>query len=100
MFTYFGDDLFGSIKYSRSRLREKNYAKWIVFSVDGKKIEYEYFITSDIFLYLKMVSTKFYCGYDEDIYISAWAEYGNLTSDRLKEMELDFLDAMVIFFLI
>lgn len=42
-----------------------------------------------------MVSTKFYCGYDEDIYISAWAEYGNLTSDRLKELELDFLDAMV-----
>lgn len=50
---------------------------------------------SELFLVSMMVSTKFYCGYDEDIYISAWAEYGNLTSDRLKELELDFLDAMV-----
>ncbi|XP_063698491.1 protein CNPPD1 [Culicoides brevitarsis] len=49
---------------------------------------------SELFLVSMMVSTKFYCGYDEDIYISAWAEYGNMTSDRLKELELDFLDAM------
>lgn len=42
-----------------------------------------------------MVSTKFYCGYDEFIYVSEWAEYGNMTVDHLKELELDFLDAMV-----
>lgn len=41
-----------------------------------------------------MVSTKFYSGYDEDVYISEWAEYGHLTVDRLKALEIDFLDAM------
>lgn len=44
-----------------------------------------------------MVSTKFYCGYDEYIYVSEWAEYGNMAVDELKELELDFLDAMVHF---
>lgn len=42
-----------------------------------------------------MVSTKFYCGYDEYIYLSKWAEYGNIDVDELKELELDFLDALV-----
>lgn len=41
-----------------------------------------------------MVSTKFYCGYDEDIYLSAWAESGNMSVDHMKELELEFLDAI------
>lgn len=41
-----------------------------------------------------MVSTKFYCGYDEDIYLSAWAESGNISVDHMKELELEFLDAI------
>jgi len=49
---------------------------------------------SELFLVAMMVSTKFYCGYDEYIYLSEWAEYGNMTVDYLKELELDFLDAM------
>jgi len=49
---------------------------------------------SELFLVSMMVSTKFYCGYDEDVYLSAWAEYGSITLDHLKELELDFLDAM------
>lgn len=41
-----------------------------------------------------MVSTKFYSGYDEEVYISEWAEYGNMAVDRLKALEIEFLDAM------
>lgn len=41
-----------------------------------------------------MVSTKFYSGYDEEVYITEWAEYGNLAVDRLKALEVEFLDAM------
>lgn len=41
-----------------------------------------------------MVSTKFYSGYDEDVYITEWAEYGNMSVDRLKALEIEFLDAM------
>lgn len=49
---------------------------------------------SELFLVSMMVSTKVYCGYDEDIYISAWAEYGNMTTDEMKTLELDFLNAL------
>lgn len=42
----------------------------------------------------QMVSTKFYSGYDEDVYITEWAEYGNLAVERLKALEIEFLDAM------
>ncbi|XP_049276844.1 uncharacterized protein LOC125760607 [Anopheles funestus] len=49
---------------------------------------------SELFIVSMMVSTKFYCGYDEDIYLSAWAEYGNMTADQMKTLELEFLDAM------
>lgn len=41
-----------------------------------------------------MVSTKFYAGYDEEVYITEWAEYGNMAVDRLKALEIEFLDAM------
>uniref|UniRef100_A0A182LWL3 Protein CNPPD1 n=1 Tax=Anopheles culicifacies TaxID=139723 RepID=A0A182LWL3_9DIPT len=49
---------------------------------------------SELFIVSMMVSTKFYCGYDEDVYLSAWAEYGNMTPDQMKVLELEFLDAM------
>lgn len=41
-----------------------------------------------------MVSSKFYNGYDEDVLLTDWAEYGNLTNDQLKKIELDFLSAL------
>uniref|UniRef100_A0A182T8H6 Protein CNPPD1 n=1 Tax=Anopheles maculatus TaxID=74869 RepID=A0A182T8H6_9DIPT len=49
---------------------------------------------SELFIVSMMVSTKFYCGYDEDVYLSAWAENGNMTPDQMKALELEFLDAM------
>lgn len=42
-----------------------------------------------------MVSTKFYSDYDEtDVYISNWAEEGELTVERLKQLEIQFLNAI------
>lgn len=41
-----------------------------------------------------MVSTKFYCGYDEDVYVSEWAEGTTMTAARLKQLELEFLCAL------
>lgn len=41
-----------------------------------------------------MVSTKFYCGYDEDVYLSDWAEQGDISQDHLKQLELEFLCAI------
>lgn len=49
---------------------------------------------SELFIVSMMVSTKFYCGYDEDIYLSAWAESGNISVNHMKELELEFLDAI------
>ncbi|XP_055600307.1 protein CNPPD1 [Uranotaenia lowii] len=49
---------------------------------------------SELFIVSMMVSTKFYCGYDEDIYLSAWAKSGNMSVDHMKELELEFLDAI------
>uniref|UniRef100_A0AAG5DGI2 Protein CNPPD1 n=1 Tax=Anopheles atroparvus TaxID=41427 RepID=A0AAG5DGI2_ANOAO len=49
---------------------------------------------SELFIVSMMVSTKFYCGYDEDIYLSAWAESGSMTPDQMKALELEFLDAI------
>lgn len=48
-----------------------------------------------IFASLQMVSTKFYCGHDEEVYISDWAKEGNITEERMKELEIDFLCAIV-----
>lgn len=42
-----------------------------------------------------MISTKFYAGHDEEINLSDWAEDGNISEDRLKELELEFLCAIV-----
>jgi Cyclin len=50
---------------------------------------------SELFLVSLMVSTKFYCGHDEELYISDWAEYGNISAERMMEIELEFLSAMV-----
>lgn len=41
-----------------------------------------------------MVSTKFYCGYDEDVYLSDWAEQGEISQDHLKQLEIQFLCAI------
>lgn len=42
-----------------------------------------------------MVSTKFYSDYDEtDVYISSWAEEGEVTVERLKQLEIQFLNAI------
>lgn len=49
-----------------------------------------------IFVYnLQMISTKFYAGHDEEIYLSDWAEDGHMTEKRLKKLELEFLCAIV-----
>lgn len=41
-----------------------------------------------------MVSTKFYSGYDGDfIYAKEWAEYGNISTERIQQLELEFLSA-------
>ncbi|XP_055904081.1 protein CNPPD1 [Eupeodes corollae] len=49
---------------------------------------------SELFIVSMMISTKFYSGHDEEIYLSDWAEDGNMTEDRLKQLELEFLCAI------
>lgn len=42
-----------------------------------------------------MVSTKFYSDYDEtDVYVRDWAEEGEVTVERLKQLEIQFLNAI------
>ena len=41
-----------------------------------------------------MVATKFYSGHDEDVSLSDWAEYGNMTHEQLVQVELEFLSAL------
>jgi len=42
-----------------------------------------------------MVSAKFYSDYDEtDVYESVWAEEGQVTMERLKQLEISFLNAI------
>ncbi|XP_013098756.2 protein CNPPD1 [Stomoxys calcitrans] len=48
----------------------------------------------ELFIVSMMISTKFYAGYDEDIYLSDWAEDGNMSEERIKELELEFLSAI------
>lgn len=48
----------------------------------------------ELFIVSMMVSTKFYCGHDEEVYISDWAKEGNITEERMKELEIDFLCAI------
>ncbi|XP_037807492.1 uncharacterized protein LOC119600960 [Lucilia sericata] len=48
----------------------------------------------ELFIVSMMISTKFYVGYDEEIYMSDWAEYGNISEDKLKQLELNFLCAI------
>jgi len=47
------------------------------------------------YIYLQMISTKFYSGHDERFYLEDWASEGHMTEERLKEIELEFLSAMV-----
>lgn len=44
---------------------------------------------------LQMISTKFYAGHDERFYLEDWAKEGNMSEDKLKQMELEFLTAIV-----
>ncbi|XP_017152121.1 protein CNPPD1 [Drosophila miranda] len=56
---------------------------------------YGYRITpQELFVVSLMISTKFYAGHDEKIYLEDWAKEGNMTEARLKEMELEFLSAI------
>ncbi|XP_073824021.1 uncharacterized protein [Musca autumnalis] len=48
----------------------------------------------ELFIVSMMISTKFYAGHDEEIYLSDWAEDGNMSEERLKELELEFLCAI------
>ncbi|XP_067621443.1 protein CNPPD1 [Eurosta solidaginis] len=48
----------------------------------------------ELFIVSMMVSTKFYAGYDEEIYLSDWAEDGHMSEKRLKKLELEFLCAI------
>ncbi|XP_016970890.1 protein CNPPD1 isoform X2 [Drosophila rhopaloa] len=48
----------------------------------------------ELFVVSLMVSTKFYAGHDERFYLEDWANEGNMTEQKLKEMELEFLSAM------
>lgn len=50
---------------------------------------------TELFLVSMMVSTKFYSGYDEDIFVSSWTDFGKISIERMKELELDFLNAIV-----
>ncbi|CAD6997531.1 uncharacterized protein LOC101461354 [Ceratitis capitata] len=48
----------------------------------------------ELFIVSMMISTKFYAGHDEEIYMSDWAENGHITEKRLKKLELEFLCAI------
>ncbi|XP_070139659.1 protein CNPPD1 isoform X2 [Drosophila kikkawai] len=48
----------------------------------------------ELFVVSLMISTKFYAGHDEQFYMEDWAKEGNMTEDRLKKMELEFLCAI------
>lgn len=48
----------------------------------------------ELFIVSMMISTKFYVGHDEEIYLSDWAAEGNMTDERLKQLELEFLCAI------
>ncbi|XP_011182154.2 protein CNPPD1 [Zeugodacus cucurbitae] len=48
----------------------------------------------ELFIVSMMISTKFYAGHDEEIYMSDWAEDGHMTEKRLKQLELEFLCAI------
>lgn len=46
-------------------------------------------------LFFQMISAKFYAGYDEEVYLSDWAEDGNISENQLLELEMEFLNAIV-----
>ncbi|XP_053959271.1 uncharacterized protein LOC128863892 [Anastrepha ludens] len=48
----------------------------------------------ELFIVSMMISTKFYAGHDEEIYLSDWAEDGHMSEKRLKKLELEFLCAI------
>uniref|UniRef100_A0A1A9X5S3 Protein CNPPD1 n=1 Tax=Glossina brevipalpis TaxID=37001 RepID=A0A1A9X5S3_9MUSC len=48
----------------------------------------------ELFIVSMMISTKFYVGHDEEIYLSDWADDGNMSENHLKQLELEFLCAI------
>uniref|UniRef100_A0A1B0BXV7 Protein CNPPD1 n=1 Tax=Glossina palpalis gambiensis TaxID=67801 RepID=A0A1B0BXV7_9MUSC len=48
----------------------------------------------ELFIVSMMISTKFYIGHDEEIYLSDWADDGNISENHLKQLELEFLCAI------
>ncbi|KAH8263421.1 hypothetical protein KR044_008762, partial [Drosophila immigrans] len=56
---------------------------------------YGYRITpQELFVVSLMISTKFYAGHDERFYLEDWAKEGNMSEDKLKQMEIEFLTAI------
>lgn len=50
---------------------------------------------SELFLVTLMVSTKFYNDYDEtEVFINNWAYEGEISMERLKQLEISFLNAI------
>ncbi|ALC40394.1 CG40191 [Drosophila busckii] len=48
----------------------------------------------ELFVVSLMISTKFYTGHDEAFYLEDWAKEGNMSEDKLKQMELEFMTAI------
>lgn len=47
------------------------------------------------FVHFQMVSTKFYNDYDEtEVFINNWAYEGDISMERLKQLEISFLNAI------
>jgi hypothetical protein len=50
---------------------------------------------SELFLVTLMVSTKFYSDYDEtEVFLNNWAYEGDISLERLKQLEISFLNAI------
>jgi len=50
---------------------------------------------SELFLVSLMISAKFYSYYDEmEVFANAWAEEGRIDAERLKQLEISFLNAI------
>ncbi|KAH8377516.1 hypothetical protein KR093_005789, partial [Drosophila rubida] len=56
---------------------------------------YGYRITpQELFVVSLMISTKFYAGHDERFYLEDWSKEGNMSEDKLKQLEIEFLTAI------
>ncbi|XP_037960498.1 protein CNPPD1 [Teleopsis dalmanni] len=48
----------------------------------------------ELFIVSMMISTKFYAGLDEEVYLCDWAYNNRIKKSKLKLLELEFLDAI------